>query len=208
MIPLENWLLFVSAALLLVLTPGPNMIYLISRSICQGRLAGVWSLVGILVGFTFHILTATLGLSAIFLAAPLAYGLLKWAGALYLLWLAWQTIKPGAQSPFEPRQLSSQSPRKLIFMGFLTSLLNPKLAFFYISFFPQFIAPEHGSVFAQSIQLGLTQIFVSGVVNLIITLSASILASWFARNTFWLAIQRYVMGLVLGALGLRLALIR
>lgn len=206
MVPVTDLLLFAGAALLMVLTPGPNMIYLISRSICQGRKAGVISLFGVVTGFLIHMLAAALGLSALFLAVPLAYELLKWAGALYLLWLAWQAVKPGARSPFEPRQLAVDSVPRLFLMGFFTNLLNPKVAVFYLSIFPQFVSPEHGSVFVQSVTLGLMQIAVSFTVNLLIALFAAGMASWFARNPLWLAVQRYVMGFVLGALAVRLAL--
>lgn len=206
MIPLPDLLLFAGAALLMVLTPGPNMIYLISRSICQGRAAGVVSLFGVVAGFFVHMLAAAIGLSAIFLAVPLAYELLKGLGALYLLWLAWEAVKPGARSPFEPRTLPPDSPRRLFLMGFLTNLLNPKVAVFYLSIFPQFIDTARGAVFLQSLTLGVTQIGVSFAVNLLIALSAAGIAGWFARNPFWLATQRYVMGGVLAALAVRLAL--
>lgn len=206
MIPPTELLLFAGAALLMVLTPGPNMIYLISRSICQGRKAGVISLFGVVTGFLLHMFAAAIGLSALLLAVPLGYELLKWAGAAYLLWLAWQAIKPGARSPFEPQQLPPDSPAKLFAMGFLTNALNPKIAVFYLSVFPQFIDPGHGSVFLQSITLGCTQIVVSFTVNLLIALSAAGIASWFARNPTWLAVQRYFMGFVLAALAVRLAL--
>lgn len=205
MIPLNDLLLFAGVALILVLTPGPNMIYLISRSICQGRSAGVISLFGVIAGFLIHILAAAIGLSALFLAVPLAYEALKWAGALYLLWLAWQAVRPGARSPFEPQLLPADAPRKLFLMGFLTNLLNPKVAVFYMSLFPQFIDPDRGSVFGQSLILGATQMSVSFTVNLIITLSAAGIASWFSRHPVWLAMQRYVMGCVLTALAVRLA---
>jgi len=206
MIPLHDLLIFCGACLLLVLTPGPNMMYLISRSICQGRMAGVISLFGVVAGFMVHMLAAAIGLSAIFVAVPMAYDLLKFAGAAYLLWLAWLAVKPGAKSMFEPRALPADSPRRLFMMGFLTNLLNPKVAIFYVSFFPQFINPERGSVFLQSMVLGLTQTTVSFTINLIIALSAAGIATWFGRNPVWLAAQRYVMGFVLAALAIRLLL--
>lgn len=205
MIPPTDLLLFAGAALLMVLTPGPNMIYLISRAICQGRQAGVISLLGVIGGFLVHMFAAAVGLTTLFLSVPLAYELLKWAGALYLLYLAWQAVKPGARSPFEARQLPADPPRKLFLMGFLTNLLNPKIAVFYLSIFPQFVSPARGSVFAQSMTLGLTQIAVSFTVNLAIALSAAGLARWFVRHPQWLAAQRYVMGSVLAGLALRLA---
>ncbi|KMM96467.1 LysE family translocator [Pseudomonas lundensis] len=206
MMPAHDLLMFAAACLVMVLTPGPNMIYLISRSICQGRKAGVTSLLGVVAGFFVHMLAAAIGLTAVFLAVPLAYEALKWAGALYLLWMAWQAVRPGARSPFDARELLPDAPSRLVLMGFLTSVLNPKVAMFYLSIFPQFISPEHGSLFIQSILLGLTQISVSFTVNLLIALFASGIAVWFVRNPLWLAVQRYVMGGVLAALAVRLML--
>ena len=206
MIPFNELLLFAGAALLMVLTPGPNMIYLISRSISQGLKAGIVSLIGVVTGFLVHMLAAALGLTALFLAVPLAYEILKWAGALYLIWLAWQAVRPGARSPFESKALPNDSASKLFAMGFFTNLLNPKVAVFYLAILPQFISAEHGSVLSQSIELGLIQISISFVVNLLIALSAASIASWFYRNPTWLVIQRYLMGFVLAALAIRLAL--
>ena len=204
--PAHDLLMFAAACLVMVLTPGPNMIYLISRSICQGRKAGVTSLLGVVAGFFVHMLAAAIGLTAVFLAVPLAYEALKWAGALYLLWMASQAVRPGARSPFEARALAPDTPSRLVMMGFLTSVLNPKITIFYLSIFPQFISPAHGSLFIQSILLGLTQISVSFTVNLLIALFASGIAVWFVRNPLWLAVQRYVMGGVLAALAVRLML--
>ena len=206
MIPLNELLIFAAACLLMVLTPGPNMIYLISRSICQGRKAGLVSLLGVVAGFFVHLFAAAAGLTAVFLAVPMAYEVLKWAGALYLLWLAWQAVKPGARSPFEAQQLPPDSARKLVTMGFLTSALNPKIAVFYLSVFPQFITPEHGSVFTQSVMLGFTQISVSFMVNALIAMFAASIASWFINNPTWLTVQRYFMGFVLAALAVQLML--
>lgn len=127
MISLTTLLLFAGAALLMALTPGPNMVYLISRSLCQGRAAGVMSWLGVVLGFSVHMVCAAVGVTALFLAVPLGYEALKLAGALYLLWLAWQAVRPGARSPFEARDLPPVSRRKLFTMGLLTSILNPKV---------------------------------------------------------------------------------
>lgn len=196
---------FALVSLGMVLTPGPNMIYLVSRSICQGRAAGVISLFGVIAGFVVHMLGAALGLTALFLALPLGFEILKWAGAAYLGWLAWEALRPGARSPFEPQRLPPDRPHKLFLMGFVTNLLNPKVAMFYIALFPQFIDPGRGSVLGQSLILGAIQMSVSFSVNLLIALSAAGIASWFARNPLWLAAQRLVMGGVLAALAVRLA---
>ncbi|MDT7518457.1 LysE family translocator [Rhodoferax sp. TBRC 17660] len=204
MISTQQFLIFAAAALLMAVTPGPNMIYLISRSLCQGRKAGVMSWFGVVLGFSVHMLCASVGLTALFMAVPMGYELLKFAGALYLIWLAWQAVRPGARSPFEAKDLPPEPPRKLFVMGLLTSVLNPKVAIFYLSVLPQFIAPESGSVLAQSMMLGFTQVFIGSSVNLMVTLSAAAMASWFAQHRLWLAVQRYVMGLVLGALAVKL----
>lgn len=204
MISTQQFAIFAAAALLMAITPGPNMIYLISRSTCQGRTAGVMSWFGVVLGFTVHMLCASIGLTALFMAVPLGYELLKITGAVYLLWLAWQAVKPGARSPFEARELPPEPPRKLFVMGLLTSILNPKVAIFYLTVLPQFISPEAGSVLTQSLLLGVTQVSIGSSVNLVVTLSAATMAGWFARNRLWLAVQRYVMGLVLGVLAIKL----
>ncbi|WP_034295616.1 LysE family translocator [Herbaspirillum sp. RV1423] len=206
MIPLHDLLIFALAALVLVLTPGPNMMYCVSRSICQGRAAGMISLLGVAAGFVVHMLAAAFGLTALFLAIPLAYDLIKYLGAAYLLWMAWNAIKPDGASPFQTRELPQDSKLTLFKMGFFTNLLNPKVAVFYISLFPQFIHAEHGDVLLQSVTLGATQIAVSFAVNSMIIFSASAIAGFFSNNPCWMRAQRYVMGLTLGALALRLAI--
>lgn len=204
MVSTQQFAIFSAAALLMAVTPGPNMVYLISRSICQGRKAGLMSWFGVVLGFTVHMICASLGLTALFMAVPLGYELLKFAGALYLLWLAWQAVRPGASSPFEAKNLPPEPPRKLFMMGLLTSILNPKVAIFYLSVLPQFMSTEQGSLLVQSLLLGITQVGIGSSVNLMVTLSAAAIAGWFAQNRRWLAIQRYVMGLVLGVLAVKL----
>ncbi|HSV51928.1 MAG TPA: LysE family translocator [Burkholderiaceae bacterium] len=197
---------FALAALALVLTPGPNMIYCVSRTLVQGRAAGLMSLAGVLLGFVVHLMAATLGLTALLLAVPLAFDAIKLAGAAYLLWLAWQAIKPGGTAPFEARQLPVDPAGKLFRMGFLTNLLNPKVAMFYLSFFPQFLHPERGGVLLQSLQLGALQITVSGAVNVLIIFGAGSITAFLSRSAGWLRAQRYVMGSVLGLLAVRIAM--
>jgi threonine/homoserine/homoserine lactone efflux protein len=205
MLPLPELALFALTALVLVLTPGPNMVYCVSRSLSQGRGAGLLSLAGVLLGFVAHLLAATLGLTALLAAVPLAFDALRLAGAAYLAWLAWDALRPGGGSPFLPRPMPADSPGRLFRMGLLTNLLNPKVAIFYLSFFPQFLHPEHGSVATQALQLGAIQILVSGAVNALLVLGAARIAGFLARSRRWLAAQRYLMGTVLGALALRMA---
>ena len=128
MIPFNELLLFALAALVLVISPGPNMIYLISRSITQGRKAGLISLAGVVCGFLFHIILVSFGLTAILFAVPYAYTVLKTMGVVYLLYLAWQAIKPGSKGVFETKKdLPDDKPAKLFRMGFFTNMLNPKV---------------------------------------------------------------------------------
>jgi len=195
---------FALVALALVLTPGPNMIYCISRTLCQGRGAGMVSLGGVALGFVAHLLAASFGLTAVLLAVPMAFTAIKVAGALYLLWLAWQAIRPGGLSPFETRELPHDPPRKLFLMGFMTNLLNPKVAMFYLSFFPQFLHPERGDLLLQSLSLGAVQIGVSVGVNTLLICFAAGLSVFLTRSLGWMRVQRYVMGTVLGLLALRM----
>lgn len=196
---------FAFIALGMVLTPGPNMVYLISRSICQGRAAGLISLGGVALGFVFYMMCAALGITAIVMAVPFAYDALRFAGALYLLYLAWQAVKPGGRSPFQVNVLPKDSPRKLFMMGFLTNLLNPKIAVMYLSLLPQFINPEHGSVLTESLVLGFVQIVISVSVNAMIAVTAGTIAVFLASRPTWLVVQRWLMGTVLAGLALRMA---
>jgi threonine/homoserine/homoserine lactone efflux protein len=196
---------FALAALALVLTPGPNMVYCVSRTLVQGRSAGLLSLLGVVLAFLLHLLAAALGLTALLMAVPLAFDVIKLAGAAYLLWLALQAVRPGGTAPFEVRQLPIDPPSKLIGMGFLTNLLNPKVALFYLSFFPQFLHPDRGSVLLQSLQLGAVQIATSATVNALIIFGAGGIALFLGRSTGWIKAQRYVMGSVLAALAVRIA---
>ena len=197
---------FTLAALVLVLTPGPNMIYCVSRALCQGRAAGLISLGGVLLGFVVHLMAAALGLTALLIAVPFAFDTIRLAGAAYLLWLAWQAVKPNGSAPFEARLLPDDRPAKLFSMGFLTNVLNPKVAMFYLSFFPQFLHPDRGSVLLQSLELGAIQILVSGGINALLVFSAAGITAFLSRSRGWLLAQRYVMGSVLAALAVRIAL--
>lgn len=190
----------------MVLTPGPNMIYLVSRSICQGPMAGIVSLGGVALGFVVYMLLTAFGITVLLLAVPMAYEILKFCGALYLLWMAWQALRPGGRSPFQVRDLPVDSPRKLFVMGFVTSLLNPKVAILYVSLLPQFVDPALGSVFVQSVILGFTQIVISVTVNALIALSAGTIALFLAGRPVWMVVQRWLMGTVLAGLAVRMAM--
>ena len=187
------------------LTPGPNMMYLVSRSICQGHRAGLVSLGGVGLGFLVYMLAAAFGITALLFAVPLAYDGLRLAGAAYLLYLAWAALKPGGRSPFQVRDLPVDSNRRLFAMGLVTNLLNPKAAMMYLSLLPQFIDPARGNVLTQSLALGCLQIIISLSLNALIASAAGTIATFLGSRPAWMVVQRYVMGTALAGLGLRMA---
>ena len=189
----------------LVIVPGPNMIYLVSRSIAQGRRAGLISLAGVGIGFLVYLLAASVGLATLFALVPEIYLTLKLAGAAYLLWLAWNALRPGGSSVFATQELEPDRPRKLFGMGLLTCLLNPKIAILYISLLPQFLDPGRGHLGAQSLILGLTQLTVGVVMNAVFVITAGSIAVFLARRPTWMRIHRYVTGTALAVFALRLA---
>ena len=190
----------------MALTPGPNMVYLVSRSISQGWRAGMASLAGTGVGFLVYMTMANLGLAAVLLVVPWLFIALKVLGAVYLLWLAYKTVRRGGISLFEPRELPRDSFIKLFRMGLLTNLLNPKVAVLYLAVIPQFIDPAAGNVIAQGFQLGVIQIAVGVAVNGAIILAAGSIAVSVQRKPQWIRWQKWVTGTLLGAIGVKLAL--
>lgn len=193
------------ASLGLVLTPGPNMMYLVSRTVSQGRRAGLVSLCGVAVGFLAYLSAATAGITTIFAVVPELYLALKLAGALYIGWLAWKTLKPGGTSPFAPTELPADRPGKLFGMGLLTNLLNPKIAIMYMALIPQFVVPAHGRIWLQSLCLGSVQVIIAVTVNGLIVVGAGTIAAFLGERPLWLRIQRWVTGTMLGAIAVLLA---
>ncbi len=198
MISLEALIGLTLIALGMVLTPGPNMAYLVSRTLSQGRIAGMISLAGVALGFIVYLLASALGLAALFKAVPMAYDVVRVAGALYLGCLAWNLLKPGGVSPFETRDLPPHSPRRLFSMGLLTNLLNPKIALMYSALIPQFIDPTAGATLQQFLQLGLVQIAIAVTVNGLIVLAAARVSQFLRGRPRALRAQRWVSGGVLG----------
>ncbi|MBC2879618.1 MULTISPECIES: LysE family translocator [Streptomyces] len=192
-------------ALGMVLTPGPNMMYLVSRSVTQGRRAGLISLLGVAAGFLVYLLAAVAGIAALFALVPAVYTAVKLAGACYLAWLAWQALRPGGTSAFAPKPLPPDPARRLFAMGFVTNLLNPKIAILYVSVLPQFVDPDRGSVPLQSLLIGLTQITVALTVNGLIAVTAGSVASFLGRRPRWLRVQRYVTGTALAGIAVTVA---
>jgi threonine/homoserine/homoserine lactone efflux protein len=201
----ERLALFALAALLLAATPGPVWLYLISRTLAQGRRAGYFSMFGVAAGLGLHALLAAFGLTVVLVTIPFAFDAIKLAGAAYLLWLAWSTIRGGGMS-FTPQPLAPVADRVLLRQAFVAAAINPKVAVFYLSLFPQFIDPGSGSVLAQSLLLGALQVAIAAAVDLTLVTVAGLLAAWFAQRPLWLRTQRWFLGSAFGVLAVWLAL--
>lgn len=205
--------LFAAACLALAVTPGPDMLLVASRSAAQGRAAGFMALAGILAGLYCHALAAALGLSGLFLAVPYAYDAVRYAGAAYLAYLAWQAFRGGAASPDAPPQAADPARRKTAAgqafrQGLVTNLLNPKVALFVLALFPQFVRPETGSVAGQILVLATVLNAIGFAVNGAVVLAASrVGAALMGRGRFGRAPQ-YVLGTVFAGLAARLAFSR
>lgn len=205
MIPLATWLVFVAACVALVATPGPNVLYLVSRTLAQGRPAGFVSLAGTSSGFLLHVLAAAFGLSAVLAAVPLAYDAIRFAGAIYLAWLAWSTWR--APAPAGSADVTGRvSASRLYREGFMTAVLNPKVAMFQLALFPQFVDPARGSVFVQSLLLGATQLAIAVAGDSLFVLAAASVRRWFAARPGWGRWSKRLLAGVFAALAARLVL--
>ena len=204
MLPLDTWVLFCLACIALVATPGPNVLYLVSRTVAQGRAAGFVSLAGTSTGVAAHALAAALGLSALLATVPVAYDIVRWAGAIYLAWLAWTTWRlQGDKTPsMAPTQIQAG---QLFRQGLLTSLLNPKVALFELALFPQFVSPAHGSVLAQSLVLAATQLALAIAGDSLFVLAAAHMRRFFTARPGWGRWSKRALAGVFGGLALRLA---
>ncbi|KWF30883.1 LysE family translocator [Burkholderia pseudomultivorans] len=189
---------------MLAITPGPNMVYVMSRSLAQGRTAGLISLAGVMIGYFFYMFGAAFGITTLFLSVPYSGTVLAAVGAAYLLYLAWQAVRPGGRSPFEVRALPAEQPFRLLAMGATTSVLNPKLAMLFVSLLPQFIDYRQGSVFGQSILLGSLLIAAFASANGLVAICSGSIAKFLHDRPKWLLAQRWAMGAVLGGLGVQM----
>jgi threonine/homoserine/homoserine lactone efflux protein len=194
-----------ATALGMVLTPGPNMMYLVSRSISQGRAAGLISLTGTATGFLIYMAMANFGLATVFVLVPALYIAFKAAGTLYIAYLAYKALRPNGTGLFEPRHLDRDSNWRLYRMGLITNLLNPKAAILYLALIPEFIRPSAGHVVAQGFALGAIQICISMTVNTVLILAAGSIATFLASRPEWTQWQRRATGTLLGGIVVLLA---
>jgi threonine/homoserine/homoserine lactone efflux protein len=197
--------LFAVACLALTATPGPDMLLIASRSVSQGKASGFATLAGIQVGTYCHALAAALGLSQLFLAVPIAYDVVRYVGAAYLLYLAWQTVR-STGTTLAPTAGLRRYPIGTVFrQGLLTNLLNPKMALFVLALFPQFVNPEAGSVAVQIMLLATLLNLIGVLVNGAVILTASRLGRVFSGRNRWRRAPQFMLGTVFVALAARLA---
>lgn len=205
MFNLPNLPVFLLAALILLLTPGPAVLYIVTRSLDQGRLAGLVSVLSIEAGNLFHVLAAALGLSAILLSSALAFTVVKYLGAAYLIYLGLRrllTREPAHQAT----SVQPQSLRRIFSQGVLVAILNPKTALFFFAFLPQFIDASKGSVTTQLLTLGCLFVLMAIVTDGLYALLAGVAGRWLkSTRTFSLA-GRYLVGTVYIGLGVTAAL--
>ena len=180
MIPVNDFLIFALATLMLNITPGNDMLYVATRSTSQGVKAGIVSALGIAGGCIVHLLAAVIGLSAIIANSALAFDIIKYAGAAYLIYLGVKSIL-SKQSKFSiNNNVEKKSLSSLFWQGVLTNVLNPKVALFFLAFLPQFIDPDQGNTSLQILLLGLWFNFSGTVVNCVVALLFGKLGNWLA----------------------------
>lgn len=205
MMDLATLLTFAAAAFALALTPGPDMLLVMTRSVAQGRVAGLVTLAGITVGCYGHALVAGLSLSGVLLIAPVMFEAIRWAGAAYLLYLGIQAFR-GAGG-FQPP--SANAPRlplmRLFRQGLFTNLLNPKVALFFLALFPQFMRPDPDTAVWQALILAVVLSTAGGIVNGGIALVAGRLGEWLSQRPAFVRWQNRLLGCVFAAMALRLA---
>jgi threonine/homoserine/homoserine lactone efflux protein len=216
----ETLLVFAALSLGLAVTPGPNMLYLVSRSLAQGTGAGMISLLGCQAGSLAIMLCAAGGITAALLAIPYAWDVLRLGGAAYLAFLAWQCLKPDGQPLFAPQPGAPAAPRsgatgwgpmprepaaRLFTVGFATAALNPKVALFYMAVLPPFLDAARGDIFVQAAILGFVQIAICTAFDAVLVWGAAGTARFLATRPAWMAAQRYVLGAALGLIAVKLA---
>ena len=199
---------FFGVAFIMALSPGPNLLYLASRSICQGKVAAFASLYGVCTGMFLYMLAAAAGLSALFEAVPIAYDIVRMAGAAYLIWLAFNLFgearKSDHQTSLDTYKLTSESRAVLFRRGLMICLLNPKIVITYSALLPQFIEPEAGSVTTQLIILGVAQMVAAVSAHTMVILGVSFIVPSLKRNPVLARCQRLLLGTLFAGMATRL----
>jgi threonine/homoserine/homoserine lactone efflux protein len=202
---MTNLMLFIPAALALLLIPGPAVLYIVARSMEQGRKAGLVSVAAIETGNVFHAVAAALGLSAILLSSALAFDLVKYLGAAYLIYLGVRKLTTRDEAE-QVQNGERRSLGRIYSQGVVVAVLNPKTALFFFAFLPQFVDATRGAVGLQFLLLGLIFVGIAIVTDSLYALAAGTAGRWLRGNLRYLRFQRYLSGTVYIGLGLTAAL--
>lgn len=192
--------LFTAAALLLFIVPGPAVLYIVTRSLSQGRTAGLVSVLGIHAGSLVHIVAAAVGLSALIAASATTFTAVRWAGAAYLIYLGVRTLLSEGVA-FTPGVQPADAYRRIFFQGMIVNVLNPKTAIFFLAFVPQFIDPQLGRPTVQVAVLGTVFVLAGLVSDGIYAIAAGTLGDWLSRRPGWRTSSRFAAGSIYIALG-------
>jgi threonine/homoserine/homoserine lactone efflux protein len=205
MIPASQLLYYALSVFILIIIPGPTMFYLVSRSLSQGWKAGIVSLLGVITADIFYIVFVILGISSLLLNAPQVFNYIKIAGGVYLTFLAYKTITNKSKSSETVNtHLKRDNFFKLYSVGLLTNITNPKVALFFVAIFSQFTNAEYGSVWIQSVVLGLIFILISFSGNSLFILGASKSSNWLSKNPKLEKAQNFLMAGILFFLGIKM----
>lgn len=202
----ENFWMFALTGLLLNLTPGNDMLYVIARSSGQGTKAGVVSALGIGAGCIIHIFAAVIGLSALIAQSATAFDIIKYVGAAYLIYLGVKSVLSKKHSVKIDQDLKKLSYKKIFWQGFVTNVLNPKVALFFLAFLPQFINIHKGNTSLQILFLGTWFDFVGTIVNVLVALLFGKIGAWLSKSPTFIQWQERITGTILIALGIKVAL--
>jgi threonine/homoserine/homoserine lactone efflux protein len=202
-----NLSLFVAASWTLIVTPGPDLLYVVTRGMSQGRRAGLLSAMGVTLGLLVHTVSAAFGLAVLLQTSALAFLLVKYVGAVYLVYLGWQALRDKSRlalaEPHRPADF-----RSVFWQGVLSNVLNPKVALFFLAFLPQFADSGSGSVTLQMMLLGLTFALFGVIFLTIVAYFSGSIGNWLLRQPRISGLLRWLTGAILIGLGLRLAFVR
>jgi threonine/homoserine/homoserine lactone efflux protein len=205
LLPITNLPVFLAAAFALIVTPGPAVLYIVTRSVDQGRKAGLASVLGVEVGNLFHVLGAALGISAILLSSALAFDIVKYLGAAYLIYLGIRKLT-SKEDLHSVEVGQPKSLRRIFTQAMIVAILNPKTALFFFAFLPQFVDTTRGSVTLQMVILGLIVVTIAIISDSMYALAAGTAGRWLRGNLRYLRFQRYFTGTVYIGLGISAAL--
>jgi len=202
---MDNYLLFVLASILLCIVPGPDMIFLLGRTLAQGKKAGIAAAIGINLGAYLHLFAAVLGISAILASSAYAFTVIKWMGAIYLVFIGIKILLSKRESILIEKNIKKEQYRKILWQGFLSDALNPKVALFFLAFLPQFVQPHSNHRTLQILFLGITVNVIAIIINLLLVYFSSSLTKRLRENNKVAAWLDKIMGSIFILLGIKLA---